>query len=179
MRGESGQNRVRMPGEGTLECAGAGLFSADDLVPERRLPRLFTVPFEQAFAPTPRFPTSLLGTLTPHPVNRPLPQSARNNGPDFPFSHLFQVQNSPRLPFWELTLIPVHGYDTTSGLSQSGVPVRGARPRALLTDHDISPPNSSDSMEDRPSHRGGGGSRRWSRRGERRAHARTAARPAA
>ena len=131
MRGESGQNRLRMPGEGTLECAGAGLFSVADLVPECRLPRLFTVPFEQAFAPAPRFPTSLLGTLTPHPVNRPLPQSARNNGPDFPFSHLFQVQNSPRLPFWELAPIPVHGYDISSS---SSPPISGPHPRRQTND---------------------------------------------
>ena len=128
------------------------------------------------FSNQPHFP---FGNFHPNRVNRSLPQSARNNGADFPFSHLFQVQNSPRLPFWELTLILVHGYDTTSGLSQSGVPVRGARGRAPLTDHDISPSNSSDSMEDRPPCRGGGGSRLWSRRGERRAHARTAAGPAA
>ncbi len=178
MRGESGQNRLRMQGGGSPECGSAGLLSAAGLVPERRLPRLFTVPFEQAFAPAPRFPTSLLGTLTPHPVNRPLPQSARNNAPDFPFSHPFQVQNSPRLPFWELTPIPVHGCDTTSGLSQSGVPVRGARGRAPLTDHDISPPNASDSMGDRRSHRRGGGSIRWGRRGERSAWVRTVVRPA-
>ena len=83
------------------------------------------------------------------PVNQPLPRIASNNGPSLPLFQLFQVQNSPRLPFWELTLILVHGYDTTSGLSQSGVLVRGARGRAPLTDHDISPSNSSDSMEDR------------------------------
>ncbi len=119
------------------------------------------------------------GNSRTQPVNQPLPQSARNNGPDFPFPHLFQVQNSPRLPFWELTLILVHGYDVTSGHSQSRVPVRGARPRAPLTDHDISPPNSSDSMEDGRPHRRGGGSLRWGRRRERTACVRTAARPVA
>ncbi len=113
------------------------------------------------------------------PVNQTLPRSTRNYGCYLPLFRLFQVQNSPRLPSWELTLILVHGYDTTSGLSQSGVLVRGARGRAPLTDHDISPSNSSDSMEDRPPHRGGGGSRRWSRRGERREHGRTAAERAA
>ena len=179
MRGESGQNRLRMQGGGSLECGSAGIFSAADLVPERRLSRLFAVPFEQAFAPAPRFPTSLLGTLTPHPVNRLLPHSASNNGAEFPFSHLFQVQNSPRLPIWELTPIPVHGYDTTSGLLQGGVPVRGERDRAPLTDHDISPPNSSDLMGDRRSHLRGGRSLRWSRWDERSAWVRTDARPAA
>ena len=128
------------------------------------------------FSYQPHFP---FGNFHPNRVNRSLPQSARNNGADFPFSHLFQVQNSPRLPFWELTVILVHGYDTTSGLSQSGVLVRGARPRAPLMDHDISPPNSSDSMEDGRPHRRGGGSLRWGRRRERTACVRTAARPVA
>ena len=148
MRGESGRNRLGIPDGGALECAVGGLISVAAPVPGRRLLRLFTVPFEQAFAPAPRFPNSLLGTLSPHPVNRPLPQSARNIGPNFPSFRLFHVGNGPRLPVREPTPIPVHGYDITSGLSQSGFPVRRERGRAPLTDHDISPPNSSDSMGD-------------------------------
>ena len=128
------------------------------------------------FSNQPHFP---FGNFHPNRVNPPLPQSARNNGSGFPLFRLFQVQISPRLPFWELTPIPVHGYDISSGHWQSGVPVRGARPRAPLTDHDIWPPDSSDSTGDRPRHRRGGGSLRWSRRCEPRVYAQAAARPTA
>jgi len=57
------------------------------------------------------------GKSCPKRVNLPLPESARNNPCDFPLLGLFQLRISPRLPFWELTHIPVHGYDVTSGPS--------------------------------------------------------------
>ena len=41
--------------------------------------------------------------------NQSFRQSARNNGLTFPLFRLFQVQNGPRLPFLQLTQIPVHG----------------------------------------------------------------------
>lgn len=42
-------------------------------------------------------------------------QSARNTGLDFPRFPPVSASNALRFPFWELTQIPVHGYDSRSG----------------------------------------------------------------
>ena len=47
--------------------------------------------------------------------NQPIHKLLAKTAPTSLFSCHFQVQNSPRLVFRELTQIPVHGYDTTSG----------------------------------------------------------------
>ena len=40
--------------------------------------------------------------------------------PTSPYFGSFQLAHDPRLPFWELSQIPVHGYDITSGLRGGG-----------------------------------------------------------
>ena len=62
-------------------------------------------------------PNPQLPFLQPRPIfrNRPIHKLLAKTAPTSLFSCHFQVQNSPRLVFRELTQIPVHGYDTTSG----------------------------------------------------------------
>ena len=40
--------------------------------------------------------------------------------PTSPYFGPFQLAHDPRLPYWELSQIPVHGYDITSGLRCGG-----------------------------------------------------------
>ena len=63
-------------------------------------------------SPNPRLPFL---ELRPIFRNQPIHKLLAKTAPTSLFSRHFQVQNSPRLVFRELTQIPVHGYDTTSG----------------------------------------------------------------
>ena len=63
-------------------------------------------------SPNPRLPFL---QLRPIFRNQPIHKLLAKTAPTSLFSRYFQVQNSPRLVFRELTQIPVHGYDTTSG----------------------------------------------------------------
>ena len=63
-------------------------------------------------SPNPRLPFL---QLRPIFRNQPIHKLLAKTAPTSLFSCHFQVQNSSRLVFRELTPIPVHGYDTTSG----------------------------------------------------------------
>ncbi len=75
-------------------------------------------------------PHSLICRLVFLPLrrNRPIHRLLAGTAPTFLLPPLFPVGTHPRLPFWALTQIPVHGYDTESGLrSRSGRPQTGTR----------------------------------------------------
>ena len=76
-------------------------------------------------SPNPRLPFL---QLRPIFRNQPIHKLLAKTAPTSLFSCHFQVQNSPRLVFWELTQIPVHGYDTTSGPFPP-MPQKGGRAR--------------------------------------------------
>ena len=89
-------------------------------------------------------PNPQLPFLQPRPIfrNRPIQKLLAETAPASLFSCHFQVQNSPRLVFLELTPIPVHGYDTTSGpfapMSSKGRTRASSHIRHGVPPHDLS-----------------------------------------
>ena len=70
--------------------------------------------------------------------NQPIRKLLGETAPTSLFPPLVQVQNGPRLVFLQLTQIPVHGYDTTSGLrSRSGRPQTGTRRPRIIACCDV------------------------------------------
>ena len=57
--------------------------------------------------PSPDLSTSRLGTFAPEAGNTALRTNVCQTVPDVPLFHLFQLAHDPRLPFWELTQIPI------------------------------------------------------------------------
>ena len=65
-------------------------------------------------------------------------QSARNTGLDFPLLPPVAASNALRFPFWELTQIPVHGYDSRSGPFPT-LPTKGRTCASSLLRHGAPP----------------------------------------
>ena len=97
-------------------------------------------------SPNPRLPFL---QLRPIFRNRPIHKLLAKTAPTSLFSCHFQVQNSPRLVFPALTPIPVHGYDTTSGLFAP----MSSKGRTRVTSHirhGVPPHDPSDSAAGKP-----------------------------
>lgn len=76
-------------------------------------------------------------------------QSARNTGLDFPRLPPVSASNALRFPFWELTQIPVHGYDSRSGPFPP-LSTKGRTCTSSLKRHGASPSSVPHSMAVRP-----------------------------
>ena len=81
--------------------------------------------------------------------NQPIHKSLAKTAPTSLFSCHFQVQNSPRLVFRELTPIPVHGYDTTSG-PFAPMSLKGRTRASSHIRHGVPPHDPSDSAAGKP-----------------------------
>ena len=76
-------------------------------------------------------------------------KSARRSVPTSLFSRLFQPPQRPRFPFWELTPIPVHGYDSRSRPFPPVAPKRRTRESPLIG-HGVPPLGSPHSTAVKP-----------------------------
>ena len=96
-------------------------------------------------------PNPQLPFLQPRPIfrNRPIHKLLAKTAPTSLFSCHFQVQNSPRLVFRELTPIPVHGYDTTSG-PFAPMSSKGRTRASSHIRHGVPPHDPSDSAAGKP-----------------------------
>ena len=81
--------------------------------------------------------------------NQPIHKLLAKTAPTSLFSRYFQVQNSPRLVFRELTHIPVHGYDTTSG-PFAPMSSKGRTRASSHIRHGVPPHDPSDSAAGKP-----------------------------
>ena len=97
-------------------------------------------------SPNPELPfLQLRPIFRNHPIHKLLAKTA----PVSLFSCHFQVQNSPRLVFRELTPIPVHGYDTTSD-PFAPMSSKGRTRVASHIGHGVPPHDPSDSAAGKP-----------------------------
>ena len=96
-------------------------------------------------------PNPQLPFLQPRPIfrNRPIHKLLAKTAPTSLFSCHFQVQNSPRLVFRELTPIPVHGYDTTSD-PFAPMSSKGRTRASSHIRHGVPPHDPSDSAAGKP-----------------------------
>ena len=81
--------------------------------------------------------------------NQPIQKLLATTTPTSLFSCHFQVQNSLRLVFLQLSPIPVHGYDTTSGLF-APMSSKGRTRVSSPMRHGVQPHGSPHSMAGRP-----------------------------
>ena len=95
-------------------------------------------------SPKPRLPFL---QLRPIFRNQPIHKLLAKTAPTSLFSCLFQVQNSLRVVFRELTQIPVHGYDTTSG-PFAPMPSKRRTHTSSHMRHGVRPHGSPDSTAD-------------------------------
>ena len=112
-------------------------------------------------SPKPRLPFL---HLRPIFRNRPIHKLLAKTALTSLFSCLFQVQNSLRVVFRELTPIPVHGYDTTSGPFAPMSSKRRTHTSSHMR-HGVRPHGSPDSTADTPAVKARRGLTRARRRG--------------
>ena len=98
------------------------------------------------FSNQPHFP---FGNCPPIFETSPFHQSARRDRSHFPLCRPVQVAQRPRFPFWELTRIPVHGYDTRTSQFPS-VASKGRTHESSPMRHGVPPHGSPHSMAFRP-----------------------------